>query len=62
MVLTLGIHSYCHNYVESGDLTEKETIVGNYSSINSMDVKGWGSYGHNVGQISTYPFGEYVLG
>lgn len=60
MVLTLGIHSYCHNYVESGDLTEKETIVGNYSSINSMDVKGWGSYGHNVGQISTYPFGWHA--
>ena len=31
--------------------------MGNYTSINSINVKGWASYGHNVGQISTFPFG-----
>jgi acetyltransferase-like isoleucine patch superfamily enzyme len=60
MVLTLGNHSYSHRYTESGDLPDKKTTVGSYTSINSMDVKGWASYGHGVGPISTYPFGYHA--
>jgi virginiamycin A acetyltransferase len=60
MPLTLGPYSYCHGYSESGDLSGKQTIVQNYTSINSINVKGWASYGHNVGQISTFPFGWHA--
>jgi len=60
MVLSLGLHSYGHNYKESGDLLEKKTNVGNYTSINSINVIGWASYGHNVGEISHYPFGWHA--
>jgi acetyltransferase-like isoleucine patch superfamily enzyme len=74
MVLSLGIHSYCQHYKESGDLgtqsychnykygdiNEKQTIVGNYTSINDIDIKGWANYGHNVGEITHFPFGWHA--
>jgi len=59
MVLYLGINSYCHNYNKTGDLIE-ETIVGNYTSINSINIMAWCNYGHTVGNISTYPFGYHA--
>ena len=61
MVLaSIGIHSYYYNYTESGDLDEKQTIVGNYTCIRNIDVKGWANYGHNVGEITAFPFGWHT--
>ena len=57
MVLSLGSYSYCHTYKESGDLDEKQTIVGNFMGINSMLINGYASYGHNICEISTFLFG-----
>ena len=60
MVLDQGLYSYCHSYIESGDLSDKKTIVGKYTSINSINIIGWASHGHMVGEISTYPFGYHA--
>jgi chloramphenicol O-acetyltransferase type B len=60
MIFKLGNHSYCHKYNERGDLSDKKTIIGNYTSINSMSIVGSASYGHNVGEISHFPFGFHT--
>jgi len=60
MPIILGKNSYCHHYTESGDLNNKQTKVGNYTSINSINIIGWASFGHNVGMISNYPFGWHT--
>ncbi len=55
MVLKLGKYSYAHEYKEVGDEI-KETIVGNFSSINSLTVLGFNDKNYKIGNISNYPF------
>jgi len=57
--IKLGKHSYIHSLSETGDL-KKHIVVGNYCSINSINHIGWASYGHHVGNITTYPFGYHA--
>lgn len=57
MPISFGRYSYCLDYKESGDLSNKNTVVGNFSGINSVTVFGFHDYGHSIGEISNFPFG-----
>lgn len=56
MVLKLGKYSYSHEYKEIGDLDNKETNVGNFSSINSLSIIGYKDSCYSIGNISNFPF------
>ena len=60
MPLILGKNSYCHTYNESGDVGNLETVVGNYTGINSISIFACFSTGLFVGEISHFPFGWHA--
>lgn len=60
MLLNLGKFSKINEIKEIGDIQNKSLNVGNYTYINSLNIIGWASRGHDIGNITTFPFGYHA--
>lgn len=60
MIINIEKYSKINELKEIGDIPNKSVKIGSFTYVNNATIIGWASRGHNIGNISTFPFGYHA--